>query len=178
MSVTSPKRFGAVYAGMPEVVAVRCPRCRGLARFTSPYGFVDSPDPAIPADRLVKYSRGFAVILYPGEFPWRDPNNPYIHIRRGQVWGVLTCSRCAARLKHRLAWPSDAFFKFSVAGHTIWAWCREDLLRLNEVIQGDRHVLLPIRRGYLYLRHIPRTAWQLRNRSRAVRSIRALLTSG
>src|SRR5687767_2895522 len=128
--IGSGVRFGIIpnYAARGDL-AVACPRCNSEAVFTSPYDFLrdEAAEQAFTDSRIsgVKWSGGFAVERFPDTFPWRDPNNPYVHDTRNAVWGVLSCGKCGHRRKHVLDWPHDAFYTIAAPLGTLWAYTRE-----------------------------------------------------
>jgi hypothetical protein len=158
-------------------LAVACPRCKSEAVFTSPYDFLqdEAATQASADSRIsgVKWSGGFAVERFPETFPWRDPDNPYVHHTRNEVWGVLSCWKCGHRRKHLLNWPADAFYAIETSAGTLWAYTREHFVQIRRHIAGER-----VRAGQFDMNRLPKQLLQKRNRDRLLRDMDAFLLGG
>jgi hypothetical protein len=176
--IGSGVRFGILsnYPARGDL-AVACKRCKSEAIFTSPYDFLrdEAAEEAARDSRVsgAKWSNGFAVVRFPDVFPWRDSNNPYIHQKRGEVWGVLSCGACSLRQKHLLDWPADAFYRIDTPAGTLWAYTREHFLQIRRRIAREA-----VNDGPFDMNRLPKEFLQKRNQQRLLRDIDEFLMEG
>lgn len=170
-------RLGYVFTTFAEDLSVACPSCGSEAIFTSPYGYFQDDAAkeavaAVVAGRLngVKFGGGFAFERFPHVFPWRDPNNPFVHYERREPWGVVSCGGCAYRKKHLLNWPDDAFWRVELPVGVLWACTRGHLVGIRRYVSGED------RRGGAFDR-IPKEFLLKRNVERVLRGIDQVLGS-
>lgn len=173
--------WGRSVFGMPNAVAVLCPRCRKQASFHPPFTFFR--DGTEGTEDCPRWNNSRVQERFPTVFPWADPDNPFRslfwgthkrHPRDYPVWGVITCSRCTLLRKHRLAWPTDAFYAVPLQGHVLWAWDRSSLIEVRE------HVASVIRskRFHPLLKYLPRHFLLAKHRSALVKAINTKLAEG
>ncbi len=83
-----------------SILEIRCPRCRGLARFEDPYEFIGVPTPKAnsPLRQLPRYGTWFVREKFPSLFPWKgsDQYAKQLHacFRDALRPGVALCSHC------------------------------------------------------------------------------------
>ncbi|HEX8395027.1 MAG TPA: hypothetical protein VF665_21955 [Longimicrobium sp.] len=156
---------------------IRCPRCEGPARWEEPFEFISSARrEAIPDDEAaaLKPWSGWRVReRFPSVVAWQAPN-------RGAGYqlyrdGVVLCDACHHVGKHRLRWPADALFRWSIRGETLWAFHREHARVLLHYIGGALRDPSRYPRYAKGLRKLPATAIAARNRERIARLIEGTL---
>ena len=148
---------------MPHTVSVRCPVCRRHATFEHAKAVPLRRKKDVQA---FKKSRDFDVVrlraagggytngaLYyhglrqrrlgpqvttPAGYDlgdWR--HSPYaIRSQPGDL-GTVVCDACGLRRKHRLDWPSDAYFQVSYRGQVLWAFNREMAAELLRYVRAS-----------------------------------------
>lgn len=107
-----------------------CPRCAAHAVFREPYAFHSGDG----AETVHRWGNWHVVERYPELLPWRAPagsNNQYLTYGESDgdgyalfKEGVVECKACAASFVHALAWPTDAWWQWSIRGQMLWAWDR------------------------------------------------------
>lgn len=157
---------------------IRCPRCGGRAAWTEPFAYVRKAEleqmAPEQAARLRTWGRWTVRERFPSVAPWKAP-------ARGEGYtygknGVVRCGACHLVARHRLRWPEDLYFRWSVRGTPLWAWDAEHACVLRDYIAA-RH-----RDPFRYPRPYPRTLMRLprdvlagRNRERVAGQIEAAL---
>ena len=150
---------------------IKCPDCEGFATFHEPFEFHSSASWE-PDGRPEHRWGGWVVIeKFPGTSQWEPPKSSQQVLLSGPgdssgggykvlEHGVAICSQCYSNRMHRLNWPEDAYWTFTVRGQTLWAWDREH----TESIR--RFVSLKIRPSRVSpeLRHIPSHFFLAKNR--------------
>lgn len=118
----------------------------------------------------IAWNGGAVVVRFPEVFPWKDPDNPYLHQHEGKIFGVISCGRCGFRKKHCLNWPNDAYFRFDTVAGELWAYTREHLVQIYRYVSGDRH-----RQSAFDLNRLPKEFLLARHRDRLLRQIELFL---
>lgn len=185
---------------MPHVLDVRCPRCRGCARFEH----VEVVRIARKIDLdWFRESAWFEVRFFRrrhvGESHWgaiyfaglSGPPTKTMHDlpvgytpdqwAHRRTWershdldlGSLTCV-CGVRSKHTLDWPSDAYFQLEHRLEVLWAFHREHAAMLREHIAGTDRTPRRSRYGVL-MRRIPSTFLEAKARTTVVKKLDRLL---
>src|SRR4051812_26037825 len=109
--------------GCPDETMVRCPKCGGRALLDDPFAFYSAKTvPAELAANAYKWGGRLVVEKYPSTIKWVEPptGQGYPHRR-----GVVRCLACHYLGAHDLSWPDDAYYKWDIRGHTLWACNRE-----------------------------------------------------
>ena len=104
-----------------DPLEIRCPRCGGRAMWEEPFAFV-APKDVGPEERerLVRWGNRLVREKFPSVIRWTRPERGQGHAYRQR--GVVRCHACHAVMLHRLDWPEDALFRWSVRGVTLYAW--------------------------------------------------------
>lgn len=99
--------------------------------------------------------------------------------------GSVNCNTCHLRRRHRLSWPSDAYFQLIYRGHTLWAYNRKHALKmLGYIRSSERDKTIVGRYGDSYrtfvgedwfLRRIPSIFLTAKARPRVVQKLEKLL---
>lgn len=156
---------------------IRCPRCGGPARWEEPFAFVSSARrPALSAEEAagLKPWSGWRVReRFPSLVAWRAPRGGAAY----QLYrdGVVLCDACHHVGRHRLRWPADALFRWSLRGETLWAHNREHARVLLHYIGGALRDPSRYPRYARGLRRLPATVIAARNRERITRLIAGTL---
>jgi hypothetical protein len=159
---------------------IRCPRCDGRARWEEPFEVMDPARGRVPlgenADGFIRWGGWRIREKFPSLLRWKEP-------RRGQGWqhyaqGVVRCSACHLAALHRLRWPADAFFRWSVRGTPLWAWHAEHAAVLRDYVGAK------VRDPFRYPQPYPRALMRLpaavlagRSRERVAGQIGATLAA-
>jgi hypothetical protein len=107
-----------------DPLEIRCPRCGGRATWEEPFAFVAPRDVAPEErERLVRWGNRLVREKFPSVIRWTKPERGQGHAYRQR--GVVRCHACHAVVLHRLDWPEDALFRWSVRGVTLYAWDEE-----------------------------------------------------
>ncbi|HYJ79628.1 MAG TPA: hypothetical protein VEW03_08520 [Longimicrobiaceae bacterium] len=123
------------------MIEIRCPRCGGRAEFDEPFQFLTAKNVkttgTAETGTLHRWGGWYVREKYPTLFPWRPPRSGQRALWRGASarcdpggyrllhHGVVRCAGCHGVPTHRLAWPDDAYFRWSLRGRTLWAWDAE-----------------------------------------------------
>jgi len=155
---------------------IRCPRCGGPARWEEPFEFISTARRArMPAlEPGIKRWSGWGVReRFPSLMAWRPPKGGAAY----QLYrdGVVLCGVCHHAGKHRLNWPADALFGWSIRGVPLWAHDREHARVLLHYIGGALRDPLRHPRYARSLRKLPATIIAARNRERITRKIQGTL---
>jgi len=137
--------------GWPVSFNVRCPSCDGLAIFDEPFSFLSSRRDETPPHGLPAHEWGGWLVVekYPNLLPWKAPYGSHQtivfsepHARNGEYvyhhTGVVRCGECFWSGVHKLNWPADAYYRWEIRGHVLWAWSAEHARALLEYI-GSKH---------------------------------------
>jgi hypothetical protein len=91
---------------------------------------------------------------------------------------VVRCSQCHLVALHRLRWPADAYFRWSVRGTPLWAWHAEHARVLLDYVAA--RVRDPFRYPAPYpraLQRLPAEVLAGRNRERLAGQMAATLAA-
>jgi sarcosine oxidase delta subunit len=145
---------------MPHVVSVRCPRCSARAAFEFAEHVRIARKAEVP---FFQKSKLFDYVFVKGRWHGQDWHAAVFHaglhggigaikaLPKGYApedWahskyfvrsqqtdrGTVVCAACGLRRKHRLAWPSDAWFQVEHRGKVLWAFDRSSANALRELI--------------------------------------------
>jgi len=145
-----------------EPIDIKCPDCGGLAKFEEPFEFLSKkdvrPDEAKPTH---KWGGWMVLERFPSQISWKAPSGSSQYLRGGGdtgkggypllTNGLVQCSYCHSNSKHKLNWPSDAYWQWEIRGELLWAWDKGHAkVILNFVKEKNR----PSRYSY-NLKHIP-----------------------
>lgn len=186
---------------MPHVLDVRCPSCRGCARFEHaevvriarkgdlPW-FRESPWFEVRFFRRKHVGEShwgaiyFAGLSGPPTAAIRDLPDGYTSDQwaHRRTWershaldeGSLVCA-CGVRRKHGLAWPHDAYFQLEHRREVLWAFHREHAGLLREYVAGTDRT--PRRSRYSTLmRRVPTSFLTAKAREAVVKKLDRLLS--
>ena len=171
-------QWGRSVLGMPDTVAVVCPRCTKEASFQPPFEFY--PEETPNGNSLIRWNNRLVRERFPSVFPWLHPDNPFKSLfwgtpkRRASeypILGVVTCRHCTLLRKHRLEWPRDASYSVPVEGQVLWAWDRTTLVAVRD------HVASAIRskRAHPLLKYLPRHFLVGKHRAAVVKAVNSRL---
>ena len=172
--------WGRSVFGMPNTVAVLCPRCQKQASFHPPFTFLSEEAPE--AEDLPRWNNVRVQERFPTVFSWADSDNPFKGLFWGTpkrhpsdypVWGVITCPYCTLLRKHRLAWPTDAFYAVPFQGQVLWAWDRATLIEIRDHVAS----ITRSKRVHPLLKYLPRDFLLAKHRAAMVKAINSKLAS-
>ncbi len=116
---------------IPSPLEIRCPRCSRPALFEAAFDYVLSrrKDAGLPPElreadpeRVHRWGGWYVLEKYPSVVPWRAPAK---NERLGPPRGIVKCPHCHLLAAHDLRWPDDAYYRWDIRGHTLWARNRE-----------------------------------------------------
>lgn len=171
-------QWGRSVFGMPNIVAVACPRCASEASFLPPFEF--HPEDAADTANLIRWNNCWVRERFPSVFAWRDPDNPFKSLfwgtpnRRASeypIWGAISCRHCTLLRKHRLQWPEDAYYAVPVEGQVLWAWDRGTLIQVREHVAS----VTRSKRNHPLLKYLPRHFLVGKHRAAVVKAINSKL---
>jgi hypothetical protein len=166
---------------MPSLVAISCPRCCREARFEQPFEFYREDASDLP--HLIKWNNWLVRERFPSVFQWTDDDNPFKSLFWGTpkrqlseypIWGVVSCPQCTLQRKHRLRWPTDAYYAVPVKNEVLWAWDRETLILVRDHVTS----LIRAKRCHPLLKYLPRHFLVGKHRAAVVKAINAKLVPG
>lgn len=185
---------------MPHVLDVRCPRCRGCARFEHVEVVRIARREDVPFFRASSlFEVRFMRSRQAGQSYWaalylaglHGPATSTIHQlpagyepsqwAHGKYWyrthaldlGSLICA-CGHRVRHTLAWPADAYFQIEHRGEILWAYHREHAGALRDYIAGTDRRPRRAKLGKLMM-HLPKPFLEARSRAPIVRKLDRIL---
>ncbi|KMT63733.1 hypothetical protein [Catenovulum maritimum] len=143
-----------------DSIDIKCTSCGGLAKFEEPFLFIDPKK--IPDDIEYKLWGGWGIIeKFPSDVKWVAPSGSSQYLRGGGdngqggypllTFGLIQCGSCHKNIKHKLNWPSDAYWQWSVKGEILWAWDRSHANQILKYIEAN---IRPSRKCYS-LKYIP-----------------------
>jgi hypothetical protein len=143
-----------------DSIDIKCPSCGDLAKFEEPFVFTDPKN--IPVGVEYKSWGGWGVIeRFPSNFKWVAPSSSSQFLRGGGdngqggypllTYGLVQCGGCHQNKKHKLNWPSDSYWQWSVKGEILWAWGIQHAKEILAYIEAD---IRPSRKCYS-LKYIP-----------------------
>ena len=109
-------------------------------------------------------------VLWSGDDQRRDPGG-----YRLRHQGVVRCPACHRVARHRLRWPADAYFQWSIRGQTLWAWNAGDARVLLHYVESTLRAPERYPGHAKSLRELPAVFLTARNRGLVARRIRATL---
>lgn len=112
---------------------VRCRACAGPAALDAPFEFY-SAHKGLPEGETRPAHRwnGWLVVeKHPSIARWEAPEAGRDYSR---LLGVALCSRCHAQYAYDVSWPDDAYYRWDIRGHILWAFNREHARVLLEFI--------------------------------------------
>ncbi|KAF7786189.1 hypothetical protein PRUB_a0670 [Pseudoalteromonas rubra] len=145
-----------------EPIDIKCPDCGELAKFEEPFEFLSKKVAPPDATKPTHQWGGWTVLeRFPSQVSWKVPSGSSQYLRGGGdaskggypllMNGLAQCSHCYSNRKHKLNWPSDAYWQWEVRGELLWAWDKEHAqVILNFVKETSR----PSRHSYS-LKYIP-----------------------
>ena len=185
---------------MPHVVDIRCPGCQARAPFefaeavaigkavvpyfrkSKHFEYVLQNDRTGHTHHYAVYFHGLVqsgldnvVALPPGFGTDKWQHSPYLYRSRELDLGTVVCPRCSYRRKHKLNWPTEAFFQIEYRGQVLWAFHQESLQELIAYIASDdrretRH------KWAAFLRHVPSHFTAAKARASVVRRLEKLMS--
>ena len=169
------------WVGVPESIAIRCPRCKGEASVTASFELLKKEQyeglPKHMKEGCLRFGRAMHIReRFPETFRWTDSENPVpgFYPKAHDTFGVLACSGCATRKKHKLIWPNEAYYQIQLGNGVLWAWNRAHFIAMRDFLSSP-NLHAPKGFGY-FLKHIPKQFLLKRNRDRAVKHIERLLS--
>lgn len=161
------------YNPYPDICIIRCPVCGGPAEFRFAFTLLGERQYSEFQTKMWPWAEtarwgGWYVIQHdPALYRWKPPPQGYERNNDG----IRMCAVCVGRAKHRLDWPTDAFYRFELREGLLWAWTFDHASALADFIESKERD--PGQHGYfLFLRHIPKEFLDRRCRDRVVREIR------
>jgi hypothetical protein len=158
---------------------VLCPRCGKRAVFEQPFDFLTEQ----PRDELRpthQWGGWYVVEKYPHVLAWVPPkqSQQVLYWRAGleslgasSVRGVLKCEQCHLVAPHDLAWPDDAYYRWDVRGHTLWAWSAEHAVALRDYLASEDRDRARYGEFAGFLRELPKEFLTAKVRDEAVKRI-------
>ena len=153
-AIMRPYQSGAI----PDILAVKCPRCESQAIFIfATFGEIKTKEHIsyFKKSRQLDYRRlqdcygghrNFAVYYpnlrgfiknLPADYSSTYWNHPLNLIRQhNSTNGTIYCLKCRLRRKHRLKWPDEAFYQINYKGKNLWAFDRETSVLLLEFVKA------------------------------------------
>lgn len=158
---------------------ISCPRCGERADFEEPFEFTHEPPTTTSPVR--RWGSWYVVERFPSVFPWTPPTRSDQGLRVWPrelflVWvdepeGVVRCPQCRIVARHRLAWPEDAYYRWTFRGETLWAWCEEHARAIRDFVRGSsRNARESVAWGRA-LDHLPKRFLSAKIRSEIVREL-------
>lgn len=174
--------------GWPVSFNVRCPSCGGRATFDEPFAFLSGSKKDVASEGLQAHRWGGWLVVekYPSLLPWKaphgshqiivfsepnPPNGEYVYHQTG----VIRCEECFRLGVHKLNWPDDAYYRWDIRGHVLWAWSAEHAHALLSYIDSRNREVGggPYARNLLRL---PKEFLDAKVRERIVKLIRGTLS--
>ena len=174
-------QWGRSVHGMPNTVAVECPRCTSEASFQPPFEFHREGTPG--TSDLVRWNNCLVRERFPSVFAWGGPDNPFKGLFWGTpkrrlseypIWGVISCRHCTLLRKHQLQWPRDAYYAVPVKDQVLWAWDRTTLIEVREHVAS----VIRAKRSHPLLKYLPRHFLIGKHRAAVVKAINSKLAPG
>ncbi len=145
-----------------EPIDIKCPDCGGFAKFEEPFEFLSKNEPRPDENRPMHQWGGWTVLeRFPSQITWQAPSGSSQYLRSGGneenggypllTNGLTQCSLCHSNKKHKLNWPTDAFWQWEIRGEILWAW---DKKHAHIILSFIRETIRPPRRAYS-IKYIP-----------------------
>jgi len=113
--------------------------------FELPYEFV-TEQPANELRPTHRWGGWYVVEKYPSVLAWTPPKQSHQALYRWPGWdswgtsgvrGVVKCEHCHLIAAHDLSWPEDAYYRWEIRGHTLWAWSAEHAVALRDYLASE-----------------------------------------
>lgn len=186
---------------MPDVLAVKCPKCGGPAEFEFativqiserkdiPY-FQDSKHFDYHKFRDSSGQNWHGAVYFPAvhgsleaikDLPEEYDPKAWAHSKFWRSkhitdWGSLRCSKCSHGSRHHLDWPDDAWYIITHKGQPLWAFNRDSAVEVRDFIASTDRQLNDYEWSKLLLK-IPTTFKTKNNRDDIVKKLNKLLAS-
>ncbi len=145
-----------------ESIEIKCPECGGLAKFQEPFEFLSKNEICPEETRPIHQWGGWTVLeRFPSQVNWKAPSRSSRYLRGGGdpgkggytlfSNGLVQCSHCHTNRKHKLNWPTDAYWQWEIRGRILRAWDKEHARIILDFVKATAR---PSRRSYR-LRYIP-----------------------
>lgn len=145
-----------------EPIDIKCPECGCLAKFEEPFEFLSKNEMSTQEARPTHQWGGWIVIeRFPSQVTWTAPSGSSQYLRGGgdtgkggyplRTNGLVQCSHCHSNRKHKLSWPSDAYWQWEIRGQLLWAWDKE---HAQIILDFVKETTRPPRHSYR-LKYIP-----------------------
>jgi hypothetical protein len=164
---------------------IRCPRCAGRAGFEEAFEFISARTRGAAEEGLHRWGGWLVRERYPSVMRWKAPAGPDQYLYRGRDRlsggyrlmhrGVVRCTACHHVGVHRLRWPADAWFRWTVRGTPLWAWDAEHARVLLAYVENLRREPRRHPRYRGSLQKLPAVVLAARNRTLVAGKIRASL---
>lgn len=166
---------------MSHILDVRCPECRGRARFEFAEAvqirsredlsfFKKSPQFEYRFVRARHAGQNWNAAFYfaglhgrastsihslpDGYEPSEWDHRRTLYRPHGLDLGSLVCTACAFRRRHELQWPADAYFRIEYRGEVLWAFHRESAVDLRTFVASPSRQPKKLRWAS-FLLHVP-----------------------
>jgi len=117
-------------------IDIKCPDCGDLAKFEEPFKFFSKNKIDLDETRPVHQWGGWFVLeRFPSQVSWKAPSSSGNYLRSGGCTdeggyplltnGLVQCPHCHSNRKHKLNWPSDAYWQWEIRSELLWAWDKE-----------------------------------------------------
>jgi hypothetical protein len=157
-------------------ITIRCPKCGQKAFYDKPFTFLAKKKgiPETNGRQLHIWGGYYVIEKYPSIFAWHPP-------RRGEGYqhgqGVVRCTPCYIVCIHTLDWPQDAFYRWTIRGHILWAWSEDHARVLLTYLGGTERNLARFPEYSYHLRRLPKVFLTANVRQRIAKQIQAILES-
>ena len=119
-----------------EPIDIKCPDCGALAKFEEPLEFLSKKEVCQGETKPTHQWGGWIVLeRFPSQISWKPPSGSSQYLRGGGdtgkggypllTNGLVQCSHCHSNRKHKLNWPTDAYWQWEIRGELLWAWDKE-----------------------------------------------------
>lgn len=176
----------------PVSCAVRCPECRGEAKWSTACTVVHRPiDPGslkrsravvLPFTAESSLVVHFPSIVAPEEYSGVENITSVYNLYRlngfdSNLVGVRSCDRCATLQRAKLNWPRSAYFRVLIKGELLYAKDRSEWSLLRTFIESkNRRELRRKNDVSWFTRYLPRGVLAAKNRAAALRAIDRIIT--
>ncbi len=118
----------------PDALTVKCPKCQSAADFSVTASSSIARKPRHLTPKRQRMGR---------------------RIDQNLKFGLLHCSFCKIRRKHRIKWPDDAFFQVDYRGRSLWAFDRGSFNALRAFIASPDRNKFRYSGAVTFLLHVP-----------------------
>lgn len=145
-----------------DPIDIKCSDCGGLAKFEEPFEFLSKNEVQATETRPTHRWGSWTVLeRFPSQITWKAPPGSSQYLRGGGdtgkggypllTNGLVQCSNCHSNRKHKLDWPSDAYWQWEIRGELLWAWDKE---HAQIILHFVKETARPSRHSYS-LKYIP-----------------------